>query len=440
MATYALVHGGAHGGSCFDLLAAELRERGHVVVAPDLPIDDAAATLTDHAQVVVDAVDAAGDRDHVVVVAHSLGGLVGPIAAGMLDAELLVMLAAMIPQPGETCVELWANTGYAPAVPSGEGASIEVDLEQGLDDRAAVIGDAGAIAAFYHDVPRELALDAVSKLRPQEAAMMLEPWPLPAWPEVPVRYLLCRDDRILPPEWSRRVARDRLGVTADEIDGSHSPFLARPWPTGSRATAERSRERRPAGASGEGQRDAVRFVGPTGSRRSIRSLERRAGVGVAPRAPGSLGSGRASVRSVAPVMSSSLVAPASSRATGRVPCAGAVRAARSAGRIPRVCSASRIHVRIVCGAGWAASAPLASSARIMGPHRAVLPCWRARATAPAHSLRPAVHRRENSPRSVADRAYGRCMGRRRAASDHAVAAAIGAVTATLRGARTNVRR
>ena len=227
MSTYALIHGGAHGGSCWDLLAAELRERGHVVVAPDLPIDDASAALTDHAQVVVDATRSAGAVDEVVVVAHSLGGLVGPIAASMLDAELLVLLAAMIPAPGETCVEMWAATDYAPTVPDGEGGLVEVDVDS-EGDSASVLEAAGAIAAFYHDVPRDIALDAVSKLRHQEMTMMVEPWPLAAWPDVPTRYLLCRDDRILPPGWSRRVAPERLGITPDEIDGSHSPFLSRP--------------------------------------------------------------------------------------------------------------------------------------------------------------------------------------------------------------------
>jgi pimeloyl-ACP methyl ester carboxylesterase len=234
MATYALIHGGAHGGSCWDLLASELRDRGHDVVAPDLPIDDPEATLTDHAQVVVDAV---GDRSDVVVVAHSLGGLVGPIVASMCDAELLVMLAAMVPSPGESCVELWAATDYAPGVPDGDGGKVDVDLD---GDDATILESAGAIAEFYHDVQRDIALDAVSKLREQDMAMMTEPWPLAAWPDVPTRYLLCRDDRILPPDWSRRVVPERLGITPDEIDGSHSPFLARPSELADRLEAYRA--------------------------------------------------------------------------------------------------------------------------------------------------------------------------------------------------------
>ncbi len=36
------------------------------------------------------------------------------------------------------------------------------------------------------------------------------------------------DDRLFPPGFLRRVARDRLGITPDEIDGGHTPALSRP--------------------------------------------------------------------------------------------------------------------------------------------------------------------------------------------------------------------
>jgi SAM-dependent methyltransferase len=48
------------------------------------------------------------------------------------------------------------------------------------------------------------------------------------WPDVPTRFLLCRDDRLFPAEFMRRVVRERLGITPDEIDGSHCVALSRP--------------------------------------------------------------------------------------------------------------------------------------------------------------------------------------------------------------------
>jgi pimeloyl-ACP methyl ester carboxylesterase len=57
---------------------------------------------------------------------------------------------------------------------------------------------------------------------------MLVPWPLSAWPDVPTNVLICREDRMFPADFSRRVASDRLGITPDEIGGGHCVMLSRP--------------------------------------------------------------------------------------------------------------------------------------------------------------------------------------------------------------------
>lgn len=57
---------------------------------------------------------------------------------------------------------------------------------------------------------------------------MEHPWPLERWPSIPSRVLIGRDDRFMPEEWSRRVAKARLGVEADAIDGGHCLPLSRP--------------------------------------------------------------------------------------------------------------------------------------------------------------------------------------------------------------------
>lgn len=45
---------------------------------------------------------------------------------------------------------------------------------------------------------------------------MVSPWPLDAWPNVPTRFVLCTEDRFFPPEFSRRLVAERLGITPDE--------------------------------------------------------------------------------------------------------------------------------------------------------------------------------------------------------------------------------
>lgn len=84
------------------------------------------------------------------------------------------------------------------------------------------------IALFYHDVPPGLASEALARGRAQSEARMDEPSPLEAWPNVPTRILLCREDRFFPAAFVRRVARERLGITPDEIDGGRCVALSRP--------------------------------------------------------------------------------------------------------------------------------------------------------------------------------------------------------------------
>jgi pimeloyl-ACP methyl ester carboxylesterase len=205
MATYVLIHGAGDGGWYWHLVDAALRERGHDVVAPDLPADDDSAGLWAYAGSVVDAI---GDRTELVVVAQSFGAFTAPLVCDRVEADLLVLVAGMIPSPGEPPDDWWANTGYAREVHAQE------------DD---------VIATYYHDVAPELAAEALKRERAHPSATSgREPWPLAAWPDVPTRVLLCRDDRVFPPTFLRRVARERLGITPDEIDGGHCVALSRP--------------------------------------------------------------------------------------------------------------------------------------------------------------------------------------------------------------------
>jgi pimeloyl-ACP methyl ester carboxylesterase len=198
VATYALIHGGGSSGWDWHLVAPELERRGHEVVAPDLPTEDESAGLWDYADFVVEAV---GERADLIVVGHSLGGFTAPLVCARTPADLLVLVAAMVPAPGETATEWWSNTGY-------EGSG-EEDV-------------------FYHDVPPELADEAKRRERGQADKAMGEPWPLDRWPDVPTKVLLCRGDRMFTPEFQRRVTRERLGIEPDEIDGGHYISISRP--------------------------------------------------------------------------------------------------------------------------------------------------------------------------------------------------------------------
>jgi pimeloyl-ACP methyl ester carboxylesterase len=83
MATYALIHGAADSGRYWHLVEAELRDRGHDVVAPDLPCEDDSAGLAEYTDTVVEAI---GDRTDLVVVAQSFGGFTAPLVCDRVPA------------------------------------------------------------------------------------------------------------------------------------------------------------------------------------------------------------------------------------------------------------------------------------------------------------------------------------------------------------------
>jgi hypothetical protein len=245
MATYVLIHAAAVDAWYWGPLAAELKDRGHEVVAPDLPCDDESAGLAEYTETVIEAIDASasgsrggsgsgsekGKRDgQLVVVAHSFGGFTGPLVCERVGADLLVMLQAMVPRPGEAPGQWWENTGYGPA-------RAEADRRRGVAE--GVEEDPRSV--FLHDTPDELADEfTAGHERTQTGTPMMEPWPLDAWPDVPTRFLLSSGDRFFPAPFLRAVVADRLGIEPDEMPGDHSPMLAHPKDVAERLEAYRT--------------------------------------------------------------------------------------------------------------------------------------------------------------------------------------------------------
>lgn len=212
MATFVLIHGGGDSSWAWHLLEAELRSRGHETVAPDLPSDQPSAGLSDYADAVVEAVgEAVGERRNLVVVGHSYGAFTAPLVADRLPVCVLVLLAGMIPAPGERPDDWWETTGCNQARDAAGLSAIEDPFE-----------------SFYHDVPRNLAEESMHREREESSRAGGEPWPLTVWPDLPTKFIVCKDDRFFPPEFFRDLARTRLRIVPDEIGGGHCVALSRP--------------------------------------------------------------------------------------------------------------------------------------------------------------------------------------------------------------------
>jgi pimeloyl-ACP methyl ester carboxylesterase len=212
--SFVLVPGAGGSPWFWHRLVAELESRGHVAVAVDLPAEDEGADLSDYVDAVVAA---AGDRRDLVMVAQSLGGFTAVPACQRLPVSLLVFVNAMIPDPGETAGDWWANSGQRDAMKAmdqreGRGPDAEFDV----------------MTYFLHDLPPEVLVDAEANARGQTDKPFATPAAFESWPDIPTRVIVGRDDRFFPAEFQRAVSRDRLGIEPDLVPGGHCLTLSHP--------------------------------------------------------------------------------------------------------------------------------------------------------------------------------------------------------------------
>jgi pimeloyl-ACP methyl ester carboxylesterase len=114
MATYVLVHGGGHGGWCYQPMARIMRSRGHEVYTPTLTglgerehLLNPAVDLDCHITDIVKVLEFE-DLHDVILVGHSYGGMVITGVADRAAARIghLVFLDAATPTSGQSLDDL----------------------------------------------------------------------------------------------------------------------------------------------------------------------------------------------------------------------------------------------------------------------------------------------------------------------------------------------
>jgi len=209
--TFVLIPGAGGSAWVWSWVTPLLVEAGHDAIAVDLPGDDETAGLPRYTELMVDAI---GSRPEVVLVAGSLGGFTAPLVCGRVPVRELVLINAMIPNPGETAGDWWVHTG-----------AIEAQDEAA---RADDYGPFDEATYFLHDVDPQVAAEGEQYRRTEADIVFGSVCDFNAWPPIRIRVLAGRDDRFFPVGLQRRVARDRLGIEADVIPGGHLLPLAQP--------------------------------------------------------------------------------------------------------------------------------------------------------------------------------------------------------------------
>ncbi|HSE05548.1 MAG TPA: alpha/beta fold hydrolase [Methylomirabilota bacterium] len=226
---FVLVHGAMHGAWCWEDVAARLTEKGHRVVAPDLPghgrraAEVRRAGAAAYGRAIADAMAAAG-VSRAVLVGHSMGGLVIAKAAELVPGRIahLVFLAAVVPAHGSSIAETNMTAPARAAL-----ASHVTGRGDGTFHHSAET----AWARWMGDLPRTdpRVSRALSLLTPQAARPFFERVDLRRFDAlaIPRTYIRCRRDMAVVPARAAAVAA-RLGVAPVDLDSAHNPMLSQP--------------------------------------------------------------------------------------------------------------------------------------------------------------------------------------------------------------------
>ena len=206
-----LIHGGFVDGSGWEGVYKILKRDGHNVSVVQNPT----SSLED--DVAVTKLALAAQNGAALLVGHSYGGAVITQAGTDPKVVGLVYIAAFAPSDGESVNALIANPAPgAPLPPILPPVNGYLFLDK-AKFRASFAGDVDAAkAAFMADsqVPWGIhALDGKISTA--------------AWKTKPSWYLVTTEDRMIPPDAQRFMAK-RAGATVVEERGSHAIYVSRP--------------------------------------------------------------------------------------------------------------------------------------------------------------------------------------------------------------------
>lgn len=210
-----LIHGSCHGAWCWrdtlpflpNATAIDLPGHGH----DRTPISQ--ITLDLYVEAILDAI-----TDPVVLVGHSMAGY--PITAAALRApekiSRLVYVCAYVPQAGQSLADM---RRAGPRQPLLEAIETSAD-RLSFSFRPEMVAE-----KLYHDCTPEVVDYALDNLGPQAIKPQSTPMPYGAV-TVPKRYVLCSDDRAIPPEYQATMSQGWADLR--HLKSSHSPFFSVP--------------------------------------------------------------------------------------------------------------------------------------------------------------------------------------------------------------------
>ena len=219
--TIVLLHGAWADASGFAAEIRALQDRGFRAIGFANPLRG----LADDARYLADFLRSLAGP--LVLVGHSYGGaVISAAATGNDQVKSLVYLSGWMPDEGESIQQLFERSGG-----SLGGAAIRPlplsgpDGSEGAPD--LYLDTEQFQAAFAADVDRGTSEVMAASQRPWSGAAFGEPSGPPAWKTVPCWYLLCTEDKTIPPGIQRFMA-ERANASIEEVASSHASMVSHP--------------------------------------------------------------------------------------------------------------------------------------------------------------------------------------------------------------------
>jgi pimeloyl-ACP methyl ester carboxylesterase len=218
--TVVLVHGAWADASGFGTQILALRERGISAIGVANPLRHLTLDAA-YVRGLLQTIDGP-----IVLVGHSYGGAVISEAATDSDqVKALVFLSGWMPDEGESIQQLFEGA---------EGSLVPDALRpvpfknpDGSDGVDLYLDRDAFPEAFADDVDLETATVMAAAQRPWTGAAFEAPSGPPAWKSIPSWYLLCTEDRAIPPKIQRFMA-ERANAQIKKVGASHASMVSQP--------------------------------------------------------------------------------------------------------------------------------------------------------------------------------------------------------------------
>ena len=210
-AAVVLVHGGFVDGSGWASVYKILRKDGYNVSI----VQNSTVSLADDVAATKRVL--AAQKDPIILVGHSYGGVVITEAGNDPKVAGLVYIAAFAPDKGESVAALIKDP------PPGAPVPPILPVQDGF----LLLDKPKFAASFAADVDAEIAAFMADSQVPWGVEALSGTISEPAWKTRPSWYLVATEDKMIPPPAQRFMSK-RAGSTVVDVKGSHAIYVSQP--------------------------------------------------------------------------------------------------------------------------------------------------------------------------------------------------------------------